>query len=218
MLTSDHVIGKEAAVSLTRPAELGGTSTAPTVNEKAQWKTGGNFTVPLTERTTINTADTLVNIGKNLHGNPATNVIAAIAGTGSSPLVNINARGHQLQLQVENTVGNPTGIYAGNPKGVTVTATEVNILTKGKEGGNSLTNAIQLDPPKALGLPANRAMQLTVTGNTNISMTGGLGGNAIAIQNKRHHTHPHQRRSHGCGRTQRSVGDSAQPHQRPLTL
>ena len=182
MLTPDHVSGKEAVVSLTRPAELGGTSTAPTVNEKAQWKTGGNFTAPLTERTTINTADTLVNIGKNLHGNPATNVIAAIAGTGSSPLVNINARGHQLQLQVENTVGNPTGIYAGNPKGVTVTATEVNILTKGKEGGNSLTNAIQLDPPKALGLPANRAMQLTVTGNTNISMTGGLGGNAIAIQ------------------------------------
>ena len=77
---------------------------------------------------------------------------------------------------MENTVGNPTGIYAGNGTNVTVTAQEVNIITKGLAGGNSLTNAIQLDAQK------DKGSLLAVNGSVNISMSGGLGGNGVAIQ------------------------------------
>ena len=90
--------------------------------------------------------------------------------------MDVNAEGYTLQLQVENSVGNPTGIYAGNGKNITIDAAKVNILTKGLAGGNTLTNGIQLDALK------DTASSITINAPVNISMTGGLGGNGVAIQ------------------------------------
>ena len=82
-----------------------------------------------------------------------------------------------LQLQSKNDVATPVGIYAGNGKAVNVKANELNIITQGYEDGNSLTNAIWLDP-SAEGAQA----KITIEAPVNISMTGGFGGNGIAIQ------------------------------------
>ena len=60
---------------------------------------------------------------------------------------------------------------------MTVTAGKLNIITSGMTGGNSLTNSIWLDAP------ANGASSITIHApTTNIAMTGGYGGNGIAIQ------------------------------------
>ena len=82
-----------------------------------------------------------------------------------------------LQLQSENSVATPVGIYAGNGKEVNIKADKVNIITKGYEDGNSLTNAIWLDPD-AEGTQA----KITIEAPVNIAMTDGFGGNGIAIQ------------------------------------
>ena len=89
----------------------------------------------------------------------------------------IDAGSNTLQLQSSHTIGSPSGIYAGNRKNVTVTAGKLNIITKGMTGGNSLTNGIWLDAP------ANGASSITIHApTTNIAMSGGYGGNGIAIQ------------------------------------
>ena len=170
----DWVSGNIASVVMTLPAELGGGTTAAEENRSAVWKTNADITAPVADRRNFN-GDTVISVGKDMLGDPHTNVIAAISGTNGNRL-NINARKNSLQLQVENTVGNPTGIYAGNGTNVTVTAQEVNIITKGLAGGNSLTNAIQLDAQK------DKGSLLAVNGSVNISMSGGLGGNGVAIQ------------------------------------
>ena len=73
-------------------------------------------------------------------------------------------------------MGNPTGIYARGAD-LTVNAGKgINVLTRGFNGGNSLTNAVQLDALK------DKAAKITVNGALNISMTGGLGGNGVAVQ------------------------------------
>jgi len=174
MIDPDWVSGNIASVVMTLPAELGGGTTAAEENAKAIWKTNANITAPITDRHSF-TNSTVVSIGKDLLGDPHTNVIAAISGSNGNRL-NISARNNPLHLQVENTVGNPTGIYAGKGTNVTVTASEVNIITKGLPGGNSLTNAIHLDAQK------DKEATLTVNASTNISMSGGLGGNGVAIQ------------------------------------
>ena len=109
-------------------------------------------------------------------GDLTTNVLAAVdAHSGND--VTIDAGSKTLQLQSSHTIGSPSGIYAGNKKNVTVTAGKLNIITSGMTGGNSLTNGIWLDAP------ANGASSITIHApTTNIAMTGGYGGNGIAVQ------------------------------------
>ncbi|WP_156804657.1 autotransporter outer membrane beta-barrel domain-containing protein [Selenomonas sp. F0473] len=172
MLEPDHVYGPTASVVLALPAELGGTTATPAANPHAVWQ-NGSATAPVTASQNYS-ADTLINIGRDRIGNASTNVLAGIYAAGKN--IDINAAGHRLQLQTENTVGNPTGIYAGKGKNVTVNASEVNIITRGWKNGNTLTNAIQLDAAK------NKAGQITINAPVNISMSGGYGGNGVAVQ------------------------------------
>ena len=126
---------------------------------------------------TFNT-DTVIFADKEnyITGDLTTNVLAAVdAHSGND--VTLNAGSNTLQLQSSHTIGSPSGIYAGNKKNVTVTAGKLNIITAGMTGGNSLTNGIWLDAP------ANGASSITIHApTTNIAMTGGYGGNGIAIQ------------------------------------
>ena len=108
-------------------------------------------------------------------------MLAAISAIGGKRL-NISAKKNLLQLQVENTVGNPTGIYArGTDLTVSAATKGINILTRGLDGGNTLTNAVQLDALK------DKAAKITINGPLSISMTGGLGGNGVAIQKSDRH-------------------------------
>lgn len=109
-------------------------------------------------------------------GDLATNVLAVVDAHAGND-VTIDSGRYTLQLQSSHTIGSPSGIYAGNRKNVTVTAGKLNIITKGMTGGNSLTNGIWLDAP------ASGSSSITIHApTTNIAMTGGYGGNGIAIQ------------------------------------
>ena len=174
MIEPDWVYGNTASVVMTLPAELGGTTTAAALNENAVWKDNAVYTDTVTTRQSWD-GDTVVSIGKDKLGDKSTNVLAAISATGGKRL-NISAKNNLLQLQVENTVGNPTGIYARGTDLTVSAAKGINILTRGLDGGNTLTNAVQLDAMK------DKAAQLTINGPLSISMTGGLGGNGVAIQ------------------------------------
>ncbi len=174
MIEPDWVYGNTASVVMTLPAELGGTTTAAALNENAAWKDNAVYTDTVTTRQSWD-GDTVVSIGKDKLGDKSTNVLAAISATGGKRL-NISAKNNLLQLQVENTVGNPTGIYARGTDLTVSAAKGINILTRGLDGGNTLTNAVQLDAMK------DKAAQLTINGPLSISMTGGLGGNGVAIQ------------------------------------
>ena len=90
---------------------------------------------------------------------------------------NVSITAGNLQLQSENSVATPVGIYAGDGKEVNIKADKLNVITKGYEDGNSLTNAIWLDP----GAEGEQA-KITIEAPVNIAMTGGFGGNGIAIQ------------------------------------
>lgn len=122
--------------------------------------------------------DTVISANKEnyLTGDLTTNVLAAVdAHSGND--VTIDAGNNTLQLQSSHTIGSPSGIYAGNKKNVTVTAGKLNLITAGMTGGNSLTNGIWLDAP------ASGSSSITIHApTTNIAMTGGYGGNGIAIQ------------------------------------
>ena len=179
-IAPDHVTGPLAAVNLTLPTELGGTAATAVPNPNAVWKTGGDYTDTVTTRINTQTTDVLVNIGTDRIGDKKTNVLAALANH-PTKLLNHTIKNHTLQLQVENSVGNPTGLYADNGKNLIVNAGEVNIITRGRTGGNTLTNAVQLDATK------NKSVQITLNAPLNISMTGGLGGNGVAIQKSDRH-------------------------------
>ena len=181
LIAPDHVTGPLAAVNLTPPAEVGGTAATAAQNPNAVWKTGGDYTDTITTRPSENwTADQLVNIGAGKLGDKKTNVLAAISNISVTRL-NLGKFALALQLQVENSVGNPTGVYAGNGKNIIVNGKEVNIITRGREGGNTLTNAVQLDAAK------DKDAQITFNAPLNISMTGGLGGNGVAVQKSDRH-------------------------------
>ena len=179
-IAPDHVTGPLATVNLTPPAEIGGTAATAAPNPNAVWKTGGDYTDTVTTRINTQTTDVLVNIGTDRIGDKKTNVLAALANH-PTKLLNHTIKNHTLQLQVENSVGNPTGLYADNGKNLIVNAGEVNIITRGRTGGNTLTNAVQLDATK------NKSVQITLNAPLNISMTGGLGGNGVAIQKSDRH-------------------------------
>jgi hypothetical protein len=120
-------------------------------------------------------ADKTIYLKSNASGDLTTNVLADIdAHSGND--ITINAGSHNLQLQAVNYVADPSGIYVGNGKNVTVNAGKVNIITAGYAGGNSLTNAIWNDAP------ATGSSTITINAPVNISMSGGHGGNGIAIE------------------------------------
>ena len=124
----------------------------------------------------IETKDNLISLNQDDEGNLTNNVLAGIYADGVASTIIAN---DGLQIQVDNNIASPVGIYAGNGGSVKFTSTSGNldILTKTLEGGNTVTNAIWLDPSKTGG----EKLQITAA-NTNITMEGGYGGNGIAIQ------------------------------------
>lgn len=121
------------------------------------------------------TKDEVLSINLGKEGDHATNAAAVIQAKDGKDIT-IDASGHTLQLASKNYIASPVGIYAGNGKNVTITADKVDVVTSGYSSGNSLTNAIWNDGGK------NTASQITVNGDVNISMSGGYGGNGVAIQ------------------------------------
>ena len=124
----------------------------------------------------IETKDNLISLNQDAEGNLTNNVLSGIYADGVNSTIIAN---DGLQIQVDNNIASPVGIYAGNGGSVKFTSTSGNldVLTKTLDGGNTLTNAIWLDPSKNGG----EKLQITAA-NTNITMEGGYGGNGIAIQ------------------------------------
>lgn len=197
MLQPDTVYGDEATLTAVKAEGLTNPSVSVTavVNSDGVWKIDDEATYKYQiTGTSIDNAgysfdtddystyafdeDKVISVDKSkyLTGDLTTNVLAAVdAHSGND--VTIDAGSNTLQLQSSHTIGSPSGIYAGNKKNVTVTAGKLNLITAGMTGGNSLTNGIWLDAP------ANGASSITIHApTTNIAMTGGYGGNGIAIQ------------------------------------
>lgn len=197
MLQPDTVYGDEATLTAVKAEGLTNPSVSVTavVNSDGVWKIDDEATYKYQiTGTSIDNAgysfdtddystyafdeDKVISVDKSkyLTGDLTTNVLAAVdAHSGND--VTIDAGSNTLQLQSSHTIGSPSGIYAGNKKNVTVTAGKLNIITSGMTGGNSLTNGIWLDAP------ANGASSIAIHApTTNIAMTGGYGGNGIAIQ------------------------------------
>lgn len=191
MLPTDQVWGSLAKLTTYRPEGFTASSETKITLENADAKIG---TVTRREGITGTSADQKafgdvtsddgtysftkdevlsINLGKE--GDHATNAAAVIQAKDGKDIT-IDASGHTLQLASKNYIASPVGIYAGNGKNVTITADKVDVVTSGYSSGNSLTNAIWNDGGK------NTASQITVNGDVNISMSGGYGGNGVAIQ------------------------------------
>ena len=191
MLPTDQVWGNLAKLTTYRPEGFTASSETKITLENADAKIG---TVTRKEGITGTSADQKafsnvisddgtysftkdevlsINLGKE--GDHATNAAAVIQAKDGKDIT-IDASGHTLQLASKNYIASPVGIYAGNGKNVTITADKVDVVTSGYSSGNSLTNAIWNDGGK------NTASQITVNGDVNISMSGGYGGNGVAIQ------------------------------------
>lgn len=193
MLQPDTVYGNEATLTAVKAEGLTTPSVSVTaaINFDAVMKTG-DYTSQITGTSTdedydLDTDDystytfdenkvISVDKSKYLTGDLTTNVLAAVDAHAGND-VTIDAGSNTLQLQASHTIGSPSGIYAGNKKNVTVTAGKLNIITAGMTGGNSITNGIWLDAP------ASGSSSITIHApTTNIAMTGGYGGNGLAIQ------------------------------------
>ena len=118
----------------------------------------------------------LIHLDGTVEGNKTNNVLAGIYAEGVNTSVISN---NGLQIQVQNNIASPVGIYAGNGGSVKYygSNSELNIITKTMDGGNTLTNAVWLDP----SVNGGEAITLQ-SASTNITMEGGYGGNGIAIQ------------------------------------
>lgn len=191
MLPTDQVWGSLAKLTTYRPEGLTASSETKITVENADAKIGtvtrkegitgtsadqtafGNVTSD--DGTYSFTKDEVLSINLGKEGDHATNAAAVIQAKDGKDIT-IDASGHTLQLASKNYTASPVGIYAGNGKNVTITADKVDVVTSGYSSGNSLTNAIWNDGGK------NTASQITVNGDVNISMSGGYGGNGIAIQ------------------------------------
>ena len=142
------------------------------------WKDGGNQidAIHNVGYKDIATKNNVITLGEDVEGNLTNNILAGIYAEDTASKINVN---NGLQIQVENNIASPVGIYAGDSSTLKVNAANgnVNIITKTMEGGNTLTNAIWLDPSK------NGGESITVESlATNITMEGGYGGNGVAIQ------------------------------------
>lgn len=191
MLPTDQVWGSLAKLTTYRPEGLTASSETKITVENADAKIGtvtrkegitgtsadqtafGNVTSD--DGTYSFTKDEVLSINLGKEGDHATNAAAVIQAKDGKDIT-IDASGHTLQLASKNYIASPVGIYAGNGKNVTITADKVDVVTSGYSSGNSLTNAIWNDGGK------NTASQITVNGDVNISMSGGYGGNGVAIQ------------------------------------
>lgn len=191
MLPTDQVWGNLAKLTTYRPEGFTASSETKITLENADAKIGtvtrkAGITGTSADQTAFSdvtsddgtysfTKDEVLSINLGKEGDHATNAAAVIQAKDGKDIT-IDASGHTLQLASKNYIASPVGIYAGNGKNVTVTADKVNIITEGYQDGNSLTNAIWNDGGK------NTASQITVNGDVNISMSGGYGGNGVAIQ------------------------------------
>lgn len=191
MLPTDQVWGNLAKLTTYRPEGLTASSETKITVENADAKIGtvtrkAGITGTSVDQTAFSdatsnygnysfTKDEVLSINLGKEGDHATNAAAVIQAKDGKDIT-IDASGHTLQLASKNYIASPVGIYAGNGKNVTITADKVDVVTSGYSSGNSLTNAIWNDGGK------NTASQITVNGDVNISMSGGYGGNGVAIQ------------------------------------
>lgn len=191
MLPTDQVWGSLAKLTTYRPEGFTASSETKITLENADAKIGTvtrreGITGTSADRTAFSdvtsddgtysfTKDEVLSINLGKEGDHATNAAAVIQAKDGKDIT-IDASGHTLQLASKNYIASPVGIYAGNGKNVTITADKVDVVTSGYSSGNSLTNAIWNDGGK------NTANQITVNGDVNISMSGGYGGNGVAIQ------------------------------------
>lgn len=191
MLPTDQVWGRLAKLTTYRPEGFTASSETKITVENADAKIGTvtrkeGITGTSADQTAFGdvtsddgtysfTKDEVLSIGLGKEGDHATNAAAVIQAKDGKDIT-IAASGHTLQLASKNYIASPVGIYAGNGKNVTITADKVDVVTSGYSSGNSLTNAIWNDGGK------NTASQITVNGDVNISMSGGYGGNGVAIQ------------------------------------
>lgn len=191
MLPTDQVWGSLAKLTTYRPEGFTASSETKITLENADAKIGtvtrkAGITGTSADQTAFSdvtsddgtysfTKDEVLSINLGKEGDHATNAAAVIQAKDGKDIT-IDASGHTLQLASKNYIASPVGIYAGNGKNVTITADKVDVVTSGYSSGNSLTNAIWNDGGK------NTASQITVHGDVNISMSGGYGGNGVAIQ------------------------------------
>ena len=191
MLPTDQVWGNLAKLTTYRPEGLTASSETKITVENADAKVGtvtrkAGITGISADQTAFSdvtsddgtysfTKDEVLSINLGKEGDHATNAAAVIQAKDGKDIT-IDASGHSLQLASKNYIASPVGIYAGNGKNVSITADKVDVVTSGYSSGNSLTNAIWNDGGK------NTASQITVNGDVNISMSGGYGGNGVAIQ------------------------------------
>lgn len=191
MLPTDQVWGSLAKLTTYRPEGFTASSETKITLENADAKIGtvtrkAGITGTSADQTAFSdvisddgtysfTKDEVLSINLEKEGDHATNAAAVIQAKDGKDIT-IDASGHTLQLASKNYKASPVGIYAGNGKNVTITADKVDVVTSGYSSGNSLTNAIWNDGGK------NTASQITVNGDVNISMSGGYGGNGVAIQ------------------------------------
>ena len=191
MLPTDQVWGNLAKLTTYRPEGLTASSKTKITVENADAKVGtvtrkAGITGTSADQTAFSdatsddgtysfTKDEVLSIDLGKEGDHATNAAAVIQAKDGKDIT-IDASGHTLQLASKNYIASPVGIYAGNGKDVTITADKVDVVTAGYSSGNSLTNAIWNDGGE------NTASRITVNGDVNISMSGGYGGNGIAIQ------------------------------------
>ena len=191
MLRPDSVTGETAKLTIATPEGLTSPSVTveKVVNENATMLKG-DYTDGITgtgsdtqysdvtgdDSKYIFNADKVISLGVSKAGGDLdTNVLAAIYARNGND-ISVDSTGNTLQLQAKNYIGTPVGIYAGNGKNVTVTAGKLNIITAGYEEGNTLTNAIWNDAGKT------DSSVITINAPVNISMSGGYGGNGIAIE------------------------------------
>lgn len=191
MLPTDQVWGNLAKLTTYRPEGFTASSETKITLENADAKIGtvirkAGITGTSADQTAFGdvtsddgtysfTKDEVLSINLGKEGDHATNAAAVIQAKDGKDIT-IDASGHSLQLASKNYIASPVGIYAGNGKNVSITADKVDVVTSGYSSGNSLTNAIWNDGGK------NTASQITVNGDVNISMSGGYGGNGVAIQ------------------------------------
>ena len=189
-VNSDEVTGDKALLISHTPEGLTASSvtTVSEANSNAQYKTSdfdsaitGSVSDAeysnVTKDNSIYTfdADKVIDLYYEDLGDEKNNILAAVYANNGNDIT-INTGGNELQLQVENYISTPVGVFAGNGKNVTINADKLNILTYGHYAGNSLTNAIWLDPTK------EGTGSITLNTDVNIAMTGGYGGNGIAVQ------------------------------------
>ena len=192
LLKTDEVTGTTALLSSSREEGLTSPSVTTTkiVNTDATAKsadyvyriTGTNADTAYADATSDYTkytfsADKVIQLrsGKWKEADKTNNILGAIYAHDGNDIT-VDAAGHTLQLQVQNSVATPVGVYTGNGKNVTINADKLNIILTQASSGNSLTNAIMND-----GLQS-KSSAITVNGDVNINMTGAYGGNGVAVQ------------------------------------